>query len=60
MFGANDGGLLVLTVLMTALGLVPALMALSSGKAPMPGRDRPAAPTHRFHFGAATAARWGH
>lgn len=63
MFGAIDAGMLGLAAMMLALGIGPGLLALSSRKARTPLFDvrmpKAVAPRHRFHFGAATAARWG-
>lgn len=56
MFGAVDTGFLVLVALMLALGLGPALLALSSRLA-RPPRFAAPKPAHGFFFGAATAAR---
>lgn len=57
MFGTVDTGVLVLLALMLALGLGPALLALSSRRSQAPVFERRAASAHRFFFGAATAAR---
>lgn len=58
MFGAVDTGVLMLVALMLALGLGPALLALSSRRARGPRFEAPRlAVAQGFFFGAATAAR---
>lgn len=57
MFAAIDTGVLTLVALMLALGVGPALLALSSRRAQASRFEAPR-PAHGFFFGAATAARY--